>query len=122
MTLQTSIFFIPIVDSYTFALRCAMGGLSDECLGLNQNAAIGFAFICAYLLYLVEVCTIALLYYDSCFVCGGIAAKPHPRFKILRFLIYIICISMFYFLDITGKVEIFLTTCLILGIIGSYVH
>jgi hypothetical protein len=65
---------------------------------------------------------IALLYYDCCFVCGGIAAKPHPRFKIVRFFIYIICISMFYFLQITGKVEIFLTTCLILGITGCYIN
>jgi hypothetical protein len=122
MTLQTSIFFIPIVDSYTFALRCTLGGLSDSCLGLNENAGIGFAFICVYLLYLIEVVTIALLYYDSCFVCGGIAAKPHPRFKLLRYFIYIMVISMFYFLDITGKVEIFLTSCFILGIIGSYAH
>jgi hypothetical protein len=30
MTLQTSLFFIPIVDTYTFALRCTMGSSSEE--------------------------------------------------------------------------------------------
>lgn len=122
MTLQTSIFFIPMIDTYTFALRCTLGEASDECLGLDNSVGLGFTFIFAMMFFFIEVSVISLLYYDVCFVCGGTAAKPHPRFKILRYFIYIICIMSYYFITVTGKVIMFLIISLVAGGIGVYTN
>jgi hypothetical protein len=107
MTLQTSVFFIPIVDTYAFGIRCSLDS-ADDCLEMEAGAAIAVGYIFALMFFLIEVFVISLMYYDACYVCGGIAAKPHPRFKILRFLIYVICIFAFYFITVTGKVILFL--------------
>ena len=77
-------------------------------------------YIFLLLFFIIEVALISLMYYDACLVCGGIAAKPHPRFKILRYFIYIVCIFSFYFITVSGKIILVLIIMLLAGAAGMY--
>ena len=64
----------------------------------------------------------SMLYYDFCALCGGIMAKPHCRFKLLRIAGYLAIIFSYYFINTAGSIILFLVISLIVGLILCYVY
>ena len=115
-TLLSDLLFIPIVDSLIFGLRCSSIPATG-CLDLPQSYPL-LALYCAVLtLHFTLSGLMAALYYDYCRFCGSIKAKPHPRFKLLRLILYTVVIFMHYFTpqDSRAGVIIYLLVSLACG-------
>ena len=120
-TLHCDLLYIPVMDSLAFGMKCAVSP-SGECLDLGQGYGYLVAFIAAACVFAAVVLVCSVLYYDMCFVCGGVMAKPHPRIKLLRLLGYSIVIFAYYFTTSSAKVVLFLLISLAVGALLSYIH
>ena len=121
ITLMTNLLFIPFLDTLVFSMSCALNSKS-QCLGLPSGYQYMILFVMFTLIYFGIVCICGMLYYDMCSMCGGVMAKPHSRFKLLRITAYLAIICCYYFIDTTGKVILFLVICLVIGLVLCYVY
>lgn len=120
ITLLTNLLFIPIMDSFAFGMKCSLKS-DTECLGLSEGYLGMIMYVMASVIFLAVIALSSMLYYDFCQMCGGLMAKPHARFKLLRLASYVVVIFSFYFITTTGKVILFLVICLCIGLIEIYV-
>lgn len=121
LTLFTTTLYIPICDCFVFGMKCALSG-GDQCLGITTGFGAMFGFICSLSVFLL-ICSIgAVLHYDICMICGNIMAKPHPRVKFLRLGYYLVMIMMYYFIDIAGKIVLFLCFSIVLTVLLGYLY
>jgi len=117
----TNLLFIPICDSFAFGMKCSLSG-GTLCLGLATGYGAMLGFVGGLCLYLAVCVVSAVLYYDLCMVCGNALAKPHPRVKLVRMGSYLAMVMMYYFIDISGKVILFLILSLLLTLLITYLH
>ena len=120
LSLLTNLLFIPIFDSLAFGLRCSLKPAPSCMQDPGYIPVLGYVAGLAVFACLALLCS--ALYGNFCMASSELTAKPHPRFKLLRLLAYMAMISMYYFLDITGKALIFLSVCLVTGWLLCYVH
>mmetsp|Transcript_25557 Transcript_25557/g.4267 ORF Transcript_25557/g.4267 Transcript_25557/m.4267 type:complete len:84 (-) Transcript_25557:502-753(-) len=78
-------------------------------------------YVITLCIYIGIVFVSAMLYFDYCCICGGMMAKPHARFKLLRLTSYIVIIFSYYFITTEGKVIFFLVISLLIGLVLCYV-
>ncbi|OMJ95244.1 hypothetical protein SteCoe_1458 [Stentor coeruleus] len=121
ITLVTNLLVIPFLDTLAFSMSCAFKN-KDTCLGLPEGYQYMIIFVIVTIIYVGVVGICAMLYYELCAMCGGPMAKPHSRFKLLRIGGYIVIIFCNYFIDVTGKIILFLVISLVVGLILSYVY
>jgi PAS domain S-box-containing protein len=121
ITLLSTVLFIPIMDTFAFAIKCSLKSEADICLGLDEGYLYMILYVFLACIFVGVVALCSMLYYDFCLICGGIMAKPHPRFKLLRLASYIIIIFSYYFITTTGKVILYLVICLLVGLVLCYV-
>ena len=121
ITLLTNLLIIPFLDSLVFSMSCALSGKS-QCLSLPSGYQFMIVFVIFTLIYFGTVCLCGMLYFDICAMCGGVMAKPHSRFKLLRLAAYLAIICCYYFIETTGKIILFLVICLVIGLVLCYVY
>mmetsp|Transcript_21678 Transcript_21678/g.3573 ORF Transcript_21678/g.3573 Transcript_21678/m.3573 type:complete len:201 (+) Transcript_21678:382-984(+) len=121
ITLLTNILFIPVIDTFAFAIKCSLSNDEDVCLDLEEGYVYMILYVFATCIFIGIIALSAMLYYDFCCICGGIMAKPHARFKLLRLASYTVIIFSYYFITTEGKVILFLVISLLIGLILCYV-
>lgn len=121
ITLVTDTLFIPICDTFAFGINCSFKG-GTECLEITEGYIFMLGFIAAMCVFLGVALLTSLFYYDLCMICGGPMAKPHPRFKLFRLFCYVAIIFTYYFVDISGKIIVFLVVSLVAGITMCYFY
>lgn len=121
LSILTNVLFIPICDSFAFGMKCSLSG-GSHCLGLTTGYGAMLGFVGGLGLYLAVCGVAAVLYYDLCMVCGNVMAKPHPRVKLVRMGSYLAMVMMYYFIDISGKVILFLILSLLFTLLLTYLH
>lgn len=119
ITLLSSILFIPIIDTFAFAARCSFS-TGDYCLDLDQGYPFMIAYLGGAVIFIGIIVLCSMLYYDFCQVCGGVMAKPHPRFKLCKLASIVAIVYSNYFIMISGKEILFLIICLIISLFMCY--
>lgn len=121
ITLVTSLLFIPIMDTWAFAMKCSVSG-GSQCLSLPEGYQFMVIYLAAAAVHLGLVLLCSGLYYECCMICGGTMAKPHARFKLVQKLGLTIVIFTYHFATSTGKVIIYLSFSLAVGLILCYLY
>lgn len=121
LSLLTNTLYIPICDSFAFGMKCSLSG-GTHCLGLATGYGTMLGFVGGLGVYLAVCGVGAVLYYDLCMVCGNAMAKPHPRVKLVRMGSYLAMIMMYYFIDISGNIILFLVLSLLLTLLLTYLY
>lgn len=121
-TLLGNLLFIPMVDTLVFGLRCSVSE-GRGCLEISPSYWLIVLFCGLLAVQLSLSGLMSALYYDFCMYCGSIKAKPHPRFKLLRLVLYTAVIFTCYFApqDSSASVIISLLVSLACGSLLSFV-
>ena len=121
ITLLTNILFIPIMDTWAFAMKCSVSG-GSQCLSLQSGYQYMIIYLAAAGIHLGLVLLCSGLYYETCMICGGTMAKPHSRFKLIQKIGFTVVIFTYHFVTSTGKVIIYLSFSLVVGLILCYLY
>lgn len=121
ITLITSLLFIPIMDTWAFGMKCSVSG-GSQCLGLQEGYQFMIIYLAGAAVHLSLVLLCSGLYYECCIICGGTMAKPHARFKLIQKLGFTVVIFTYHFATSTGKVIIYLSFSLIVGLVLCYLY
>jgi len=121
ITLVTSLLFIPMMDTWAFAMKCSVSG-GSQCLSLQEGYQYMIIYLAAAAVHLGLVLLCSGLYYECCMICGGTMAKPHARFKLMQKLGLTIVIFTYHFATSTGKVIIYLSFSFAVGLILCYFY